>query len=89
MLNLVNTIQTELFQLGPSNLVHRLLMTRGLHLLTFKVMGQRSWVKRYTLLINDFQGQGSKVKVTYLTLLLNLLNKINPFYFANYNVIVS
>ena len=42
LLNLVNTIQTEPFQLGPSNLVHRLLMTRGRHLLTFKVMGQRS-----------------------------------------------
>ena len=39
---LVNTIQTEPFQLGPSNLVHRLLMTRGWHQLTFKVMGQRS-----------------------------------------------
>ena len=42
LLNLVNTIQTEPFQLGPSNLVHRLLMARGRHLLTFKVMGQRS-----------------------------------------------
>ena len=42
LLNLVNTIQTEPFQLGPSNLVHRLLMTRGRHLLIFKVMGQRS-----------------------------------------------
>ena len=42
LLNLVNTIQTEPFQLGPSNLVNRLLMTRGRHLLTFKVMGQRS-----------------------------------------------
>ena len=39
---LVNTIQTELFQLGPSNLVHILqnvLMTRGRTLLIFKVMG--------------------------------------------------
>ena len=42
LLYLVNTIQTEPFQLGPSNLVHRLLITRGRHLLTFKVMGQRS-----------------------------------------------
>ena len=42
LLNLVNRIQTEPFQLRPSNLVHRLLMTRGRHLLTFKVMGQRS-----------------------------------------------
>ena len=42
LLNLVNTIQTEPFQLGPSNLVHILLMTRGLTLLIFKVMGQRS-----------------------------------------------
>ena len=29
LLNLVNTIQTETLQLGPSNLVHILLMTRG------------------------------------------------------------
>ena len=42
LLNLVNMIQTEPFQLGPSNLVHILLMTRGLTLLIFKVMGQRS-----------------------------------------------
>ena len=28
MLNLVNTIQTEPFKLGPSNLVHIQLMTR-------------------------------------------------------------
>ena len=37
---LVNTIQTEPFQLGPSNLVHLLLTTRGRHLLIFKVKGQ-------------------------------------------------
>ena len=42
MLNLVNRIQTEQFQLGPLNLVHILLTTRGQHLLIFKVMGQRS-----------------------------------------------
>ena len=42
LLNLVNTIRTEAFQLGLSNLVHILLMTRGRHLLIFKVMGQRS-----------------------------------------------
>ena len=42
LLNLVNTIQTEPFQLGQSNFVHILLMTRGQHLLIFKVMGQRS-----------------------------------------------
>ena len=29
LFNLVNTIQPEPFQLGPSNLVHILLMTRG------------------------------------------------------------
>ena len=29
LLNLVNRIQTEPFQLGPPNLVHILLMTRG------------------------------------------------------------
>ena len=39
---LVNTIQTEPFQLGPSNVVHILLMTRGRTLLIFKVIGQRS-----------------------------------------------
>ena len=38
LLNLVNMIQTELFQIGSSNLVHKLLMTRGRHLLNFKVM---------------------------------------------------
>ena len=32
LLNLVNTIQTEPFKLGPSNLVHILLMTRGYYL---------------------------------------------------------
>ena len=42
LFNLVNTIQTEPFQLGPSNLVHILLMTRGQTLLIFTVMGQRS-----------------------------------------------
>ena len=42
LLNLVNTIQTEPFKLGPSNLVHLLLMTRGQILLIFKVRGQRS-----------------------------------------------
>ena len=34
---LVNMLQTEPFQLGLSNLVHILLMTRGQHLLIFKV----------------------------------------------------
>ena len=29
LLNLVNTIKTEPFQLGPSNLVHIILMIRG------------------------------------------------------------
>ena len=42
LLNLVNTIQTEPFKLGPSNLVHILLMTRRRHLLISKVRGQRS-----------------------------------------------
>ena len=42
LFNLVNTIQTEPFQLGPSNLVHLLLLTRGGTLLIFKVRGQRS-----------------------------------------------
>ena len=39
---LVNTIETEPFHLGPSNLVYTLLMTRGRTLLIFKVRGQRS-----------------------------------------------
>ena len=42
LLNLVNMIQTEPFKLGPSNLVHILLMKRGWHLLISKVRGQRS-----------------------------------------------
>ena len=42
LLNLVNTIQTEPFEVGLSNLVHILLMTRGRTLLIFKVRGQRS-----------------------------------------------
>ena len=40
LLNLVNTIQTEPFQLWLSNLVCILLMTRGRHLLISKVKGQ-------------------------------------------------
>ena len=40
--NLVNTIKTEPFRLGPSNLVHKLLMIRGPQLLICKVRGQRS-----------------------------------------------
>ena len=47
LLNLVNVIQTEQFQLGPSNLEHILLITRGWDLLIFKVK-----VTRYTLLLN-------------------------------------
>ena len=39
---LVNTIETEPLHLGPPNLVHILLMTRGRTLLIFKVRGQRS-----------------------------------------------
>ena len=35
-------VQTELFKLGPSNLVHLLLMTRGRILMIFKVRDQRS-----------------------------------------------
>ena len=60
---LVDTIQTEPFKLGPSNLVHLLLMTRGGQLLILR--------------------SGSKVKVTYWTLLLSLVNKVQPFYNAN------
>ena len=40
VVNLLKTIQTESVQLGPSNLVHILLMTRGRHLFISKVMGQ-------------------------------------------------
>ena len=47
LLNLVNTIQTEPFQLWPSNLVRTLLMTRGWHLYIFKVMGQRSKINPF------------------------------------------
>ena len=42
LLNLVNRIQTEPFKLGLLNLVHILLMTRGRHLVIFKVRGQKS-----------------------------------------------
>ena len=53
LLNLINRIQTEPFKLGPSNLVHILLMTRGRHLLISKVRGHRSRSYiRYTLLLN-------------------------------------
>ena len=52
---------------------------------TVKLGTRTTYDKRTTSI--DFQGEGSKVKVTCSTLLLNLVNKINPFYFANYNVI--
>ena len=42
LFNLVNTIQTKPFKLGPSNFVHILLIPRGRTLLIFKVRGQRS-----------------------------------------------
>ena len=72
---LVNTLQTEPFKLGRSNLVHILLMIRGRTLLIFKVMGQRAVSARTVKLGTDttydkrtnpfdFQGHGSKVKVT-------------------------
>ena len=47
LLNLVNMIQTEPFQLWPSNLVRTLLMTRRWHLYIFKVMGQRSKINPF------------------------------------------
>ena len=47
LLNLVNMIQTEPFQLWPSNLVRTLLMTRGWRLYIFKVMGQRSKINPF------------------------------------------
>ena len=49
---LVNTVQTEPYQLGPSNLIHILLMTRGRTLMIFKVMGSKVKVTRYTFLLN-------------------------------------
>ena len=78
---LVDTIQTEPFQLGRSNLVHRLLMTRGRTLLIFKVMGQRSR--------SQATGHGSKVKVTGYTLLLNLVYTIQtePFQLGPSNLV--
>ena len=118
LLNLVNTIQTEPFKLGSSNLVHILLMTRGQHLLIFKVRvkGQghmlhivvkpcnhdTDWTvsartvkldtrttyhKRKTPI--DFQGQGSKVKNTRYTGLLNLVNTIQtePFKLGSSNLV--
>ena len=39
---LKNMIQTEPFHLGPSTLVHILLMTRRRTVMVFKIMGQRS-----------------------------------------------
>ena len=42
-----NTIQTEPFQLGPSNLVNRLVMTRGRH-----VLFSRSGVKGQGHILN-------------------------------------
>ena len=47
LLNLVNMIQTEPFQLWPSNLVCTLLMTRGWHLYIFKFRGQRSKINPF------------------------------------------
>ena len=61
LLNLVNTIQTEPFQPGPSNLVHRLLMTRGRHPIDSQGHGSKVKVTRYTSLY---------------TLLFNLVNMI-------------
>ena len=51
---------------------------------TIKLSTHTTYAKRTNPI--DFQGHGSKVKVTCYTLLLNLVNKINPFYIANYNV---
>ena len=42
LFNHVNKIKTELFGLGPSNLVHILAITRGWYVLLFKVRGLRS-----------------------------------------------
>ena len=50
---LVNMIQTEPFQYYHHTLyMYILLMTRGRHLLIFKVRGQRSRSTHYTLLLN-------------------------------------
>ena len=50
-----------------------------------KLGTHNSYDKRMTPI--DFKGHGSKVKVTRKTSLLNLVNRINPFYIAIYNVI--
>ena len=53
LLNLVNTIQTEPFQLGPSNLVHKVLMTSGRHLLIWRSKVKVThYTSLYTLLLN-------------------------------------
>ena len=60
---LVNKIHTEPFQLGPSNLVHTTYDKRTIELFSIENP-------------IDFQGQGSKVKVTCYTMLLNHVNMI-------------
>ena len=52
---------------------------------TIKLGTHISYDKRKTPI--DFQGHGSKVKVTCKTLLLYLVNNINPFHIANYSII--
>ena len=53
LLKFVNTIQTEPFQLGPSNLIHILLMTRRIHLLISKVK-KGSKVTYYTFVVKPW-----------------------------------
>ena len=52
LLILVNTIQTEPFQLGPLNLVHILLMTKRTTPIDFQGHGSKVKVTRYTYLLN-------------------------------------
>ena len=52
---------------------------------TFKLGTLTTYDKRTNPI--DFQGQGSMVKEARNTLLLNLVNKVKPFYIANYDVI--
>ena len=52
LLNLVNTIQTEPFQLGSSNLVHKLLNDKRTTPIDFQGHGSKVKVTHYTLLLN-------------------------------------
>ena len=67
---LVDTIQTEPFKLGPSNLVHLLLMTRRRTLLIFKVKGQGHHNTLLLSLVNTIQTEPFKLGPSNLVHLL-------------------